>query len=434
MNRSSTSDHLTGASKLRKCIVVFAVFGLICVLPGNSVAAQRALQFDDKREYPLIEATKVKLVQPSLQKNLNGKTTKHYEFTSETGQLFYNTGWHGSHQYVCGVKGSPSTSAHYDFGHIARAGKYEIYAYWPGFEESVDGRNDGKGEFEIRIDGKSRRKWTEDKQFGGWERIELNSWYGWPTEDRPVARGQAVEVFIRNGDNKREGNCANGSRTVFPPLMLVRKEDYPKHRPYSPAHDIYPPAALAFADCIRSKVRGEEYTATDLWRDLTIAFGSALGADVSALKAYKASQSKNLSQLAGLCELHFIRDVVEIPGDLFPQQHLAICVRFGVLNQWHPPIISPNMSVASRKKTLSLSSEGLYQFVPITSTWGQYPQWNPYCNTIRDGELQGYHYGEDRERCVVRPPLVDKDCIEYVIKMMPRDLKMDSRAYLWGER
>ena len=378
---------------LRKTIMLIICIGLVGLLTAPSSDAQLS-----EEEYPLFEPTNYKIALPTIHENRNGKMSHVYTHTDHRS-------YQGQHQYACGVKGDYSTFAYYDFGNISDTGTYEVYAYWPAFNESVGNRNNGDGNFDVWIDGTAKRRWRERDQWGGWERIDFGSWA--PTkhhgrtsyERRSLVEGQKLEFTIHNGNSTEEGTCSPGPRIVFPPLLLLRIEDYPNSKPYSPAHDIYPLAALSFVNCIHTSV---DLLSSDDKVERILAFIEALAYGAagefpgpgSISNQVKIDDYRTWVSRVFNCEIKTSQD----------------CEAYDIRNQWHPPIVYPNNSVLGSARW-PLSWPHYHQYVYFQNHRGWYPEWLHYC--FSSDPDWGKHHAPDR----------------YVpLKMMPITMEMDAYA------
>ena len=227
-------------------------------------------------ENPLVKAAGgYEIKQPRISYNHNGKKSRVYRRTSPRS-------YGGSHRYACGVRDSFSTYAYYNFT-VPENGNYEVYAYWPGLEESYDNRNNGFGVWRMYINGvrqdinglRSGSELKEDYQWGGWEHLRIGKlWqrsnHGRANREwRTLSEGDVLRLVVHNGlhaEDPTSKGCK--TRVVFPPLLLMRIGDFPDQRPYSPGHDVFPMAAQDFTNCLRYTDTIQELSGADKWARL----------------------------------------------------------------------------------------------------------------------------------------------------------------------
>ena len=264
-----------------------------------------------------------KFIEPEIYRDQNGRTSHVFSHRSIWS-------WQGHHHYACGVVGSYTTYAYYDFGNINRQQRYELYAYLPGGGASTEDRNNGYGSYSLFINGTSVKNWRVSQQFGGWRRLTIgkigNATYNGrhETESRYLATSQRLQLTIHNGGQHEEGTCSPGSRVVFPPLFLVGVDDYPDSRPFDPAYDPHPYAVRDFYACVQDR------RMSDLERDLTIGALIETITDVSF-------------GIGNLRQLERYREIGRRINDCEIQmgRRCSVYNQFGV---WHNSLSYPNTS------------------------------------------------------------------------------------------
>lgn len=425
-----------GAAEVRKYqavniatgVLVATLFvGTIVMIPRVAEANQRisndcSTLLTREHEYPLIDPCIYQIEHPTVYRDQNGKKSRVYNSNTGTPAKWYFPGYdmdaphgqisyHGQHIYTCGVKGSYSTYAHYDFGKIGRDGNYEIYAYWPGFSESVENRNNGNGNFAVYVNGDTLRRWEERSQYGGWERVEFGN-FGWgkyhgrsARQKRALDKGDRLQITIHNGNNSREGECSPGTRVVFPPLLLMRIEDYPNHKPFSPAHDIWPRAALDFAECLKNtNAQLNRPSSAELWLLVaeTVAklvfgyFGEEAPLAFTALGHIESVD--RWSRTITLCDQFMLDRLMEPNCEPY---------RIGLAQQWSVPASYPNTSVDSVYQVATTDAQ-IHQLVFWPSSRvGIYPAWLN-CGGVRIN-TRSENSGGNPDRLRLMPRLLEAD-------------------------
>lgn len=253
-----------------------------------------------------IDKIDAKLVEPTINAgNFNGKTSYSYSTSRVRGT------WPGQkHHYACGVKNAYSTFASYNFGKVSREGDYAVYAYYPGpgdqsgnlsiERERKEDRNDGHGIFSIFVNGQHQRSYKQEEQFGGWRRIKLSeadSRHDPLRFLRKLRSDDSLSINVDNGLHRRQGNCADGTRVVFPPLLLVNHSHYKLDGfvPFDPNRHVNPIALSLFAACMATPADG--HIPSHLAKSTV--FIHMLEAVVGALSGGNASLSQPIPGVAG---------------------------------------------------------------------------------------------------------------------------------------
>lgn len=246
MDTDKNSARRTGRNALAVALTALVLASALALAPATAQA--QVVSNPDNIQHELLMPLNFVI-------NRNNKRT--YKYTHRDW-----TAWQYSTTYVCGVKGRPSTHATYSFKKIPSSGYYELYAYYPGHvEHNGRHKNDGHGVYKTYVNSERIRTKKENNQFGGWRRIRFADWWDLTEKygrdrsaNRWLSREDRLVVEIHNGGYRSEGKngqCGS-SRTVFPPLLLVKIDDAPNVQPYSPAHDMHPQALSLFYECWRT--------------------------------------------------------------------------------------------------------------------------------------------------------------------------------------
>ena len=224
-------------------------------------------------DYENLESIHSVLKYPDVRaEHFNGKKSYAFYPARYRGETIRESWNGGSHSYACGVKDSFSTYAAYDFeDSVKSSGRYMVYAYYPGDTESPKLRNDGHGVFSIFVNEQRRHGYLQHDQYGGWRPVKMSE------DDYSIWLGQGsrIRINIDNGLHDEEGeenSCANGTRVVFPPLLLVNSSRYnlKDFRPFDPVRDANPITLSLFATCMSIPTRPGSTLDRKLGRDYLI--------------------------------------------------------------------------------------------------------------------------------------------------------------------